>query len=105
MLFYVLLLLPLGNYLDQWASLNLFFAAGEKESYVNSVHKQAFLDPNILCFCTMSTQWLVSKQVMIRTMCCLSVVYQQLTLWHKSLQVTTVNVPICKLLEIIVDIK
>ncbi len=37
-----------GNYLDQWASLNLFFAAGEKESYVNSVHKQAFLDPNIL---------------------------------------------------------
>lgn len=37
-----------GNFLDQWASLNLFFAAGEKESYVNSVHKQAFLDENIL---------------------------------------------------------
>lgn len=37
-----------GDYIDQWQSLNLFFAAGEDESYINEVHKQAFLDPNIL---------------------------------------------------------
>lgn len=37
-----------ADYLDQWQSLNLFFSAQEDESYVNSVHKQAFLDPNIL---------------------------------------------------------
>lgn len=37
-----------GNYIDQWQSLNLFFASGEDESYINDVHKQAFLDPNIL---------------------------------------------------------
>jgi len=35
-------------YIDQWQSLNVFFAASEEESYVNSVHKQAFLDDNIL---------------------------------------------------------
>ena len=37
-----------GNYIDQWQSLNLFFAAGEDEEYVSRVHKQAFMDPNIL---------------------------------------------------------
>ena len=37
-----------GNYLDQWQSLNLFFAAGEDASYINEIHKKAFLDPNIL---------------------------------------------------------
>lgn len=37
-----------GNFLDQWQSLNLFFAAGEDESYINEVHREAFLDPNIL---------------------------------------------------------
>lgn len=37
-----------GKYLDQWQSLNLFFSAGEDESYINDVHKAAFLDPDIL---------------------------------------------------------
>jgi ribonucleoside-diphosphate reductase alpha chain len=37
-----------AKYIDQWQSLNLFFAAGEDESYINDVHKQAFLDQNIL---------------------------------------------------------
>lgn len=37
-----------GRWIDQWQSLNLFFAAGEDEGYVNSIHKKAFLDPNIL---------------------------------------------------------
>lgn len=37
-----------AKYIDQWQSLNLFFAAGEDESYINQVHKQAFLDQNIL---------------------------------------------------------
>ena len=35
-------------YIDQWQSLNLFFSSDEDESYINEVHKQAFLDPNIL---------------------------------------------------------
>ena len=37
-----------AKYIDQWQSLNLFFAAGEDEEYINEVHKQAFLDENIL---------------------------------------------------------
>jgi len=37
-----------AKWLDQWQSLNLFFAAGEDESYINKIHKQAFTDPNIL---------------------------------------------------------
>lgn len=37
-----------GKYVDQWMSLNLFFAAGEDESYINDVHKDAFLNPDIL---------------------------------------------------------
>ena len=37
-----------AKYIDQWQSLNLFFAANEEEAYINEVHKQAFLDPNIL---------------------------------------------------------
>jgi ribonucleoside-diphosphate reductase alpha chain len=37
-----------GKYIDQWQSLNLFFAAGEDESYINDVHKEAFLNPDIL---------------------------------------------------------
>ncbi len=37
-----------GRYIDQWQSLNLFFAAGERESYINEVHKEAFLNPDIL---------------------------------------------------------
>lgn len=37
-----------GNHIDQWQSLNLFFAAGEDEQYISEVHKEAILDPNIL---------------------------------------------------------
>ena len=37
-----------GKFIDQWMSLNLFFAAGEDESYINDVHKEAFLNPDIL---------------------------------------------------------
>lgn len=37
-----------GKFTDQWMSLNLFFAAGEDEAYINDVHKEAFLNPDIL---------------------------------------------------------
>ncbi|QDP60417.1 MAG: putative ribonucleoside-diphosphate reductase subunit alpha [Prokaryotic dsDNA virus sp.] len=37
-----------GKHLDQWQSLNLFFAAGEDEDYISQVHKEAFLNPDIL---------------------------------------------------------
>lgn len=37
-----------GKFTDQWMSLNLFFAAGEDEAYINEVHKAAFLNPDIL---------------------------------------------------------
>ena len=37
-----------AKWLDQWQSLNLFFAAGEDESHINKIHRDAFLDPNIL---------------------------------------------------------
>lgn len=37
-----------GKFMDQWQSLNLFFAAGEDEAYINEVHKEAFLNPDIL---------------------------------------------------------
>lgn len=37
-----------GKEIDQWQSLNTFFAAGTKESVINDVHREAFLDPNIL---------------------------------------------------------
>lgn len=37
-----------GNWLDQWQSVNLFFSAEEDPSYITRVHKEAFLDPNIL---------------------------------------------------------
>jgi ribonucleoside-diphosphate reductase alpha chain len=37
-----------GRYVDQWMSLNLFFAAGEEEGYINDIHKEAFLNPDIL---------------------------------------------------------
>ena len=37
-----------SQYIDQWQSLNLFFAADEDEMYINEVHKEAFKDPNIL---------------------------------------------------------
>lgn len=37
-----------AKYLDQWQSLNLFFAAGEDPKYIADVHKTAFEDENIL---------------------------------------------------------
>ena len=37
-----------GKFMDQWQSLNLFFAAGEDESYINEVHKEAFLNEDII---------------------------------------------------------
>ena len=37
-----------GKHLDQWQSLNLFFAAGEDEGYISEVHKEAFLNEDIL---------------------------------------------------------
>tara|TARA_Y100001951_G_C11298065_1_gene277535 strand:- start:137 stop:1834 length:1698 start_codon:yes stop_codon:yes gene_type:complete len=36
-----------SKYIDQWQSLNLFFAAGDDPTYINAVHKEAFLDPEI----------------------------------------------------------
>jgi ribonucleoside-diphosphate reductase alpha chain len=35
-------------YIDQWQSLNLYFSAEEEEEWISHIHKQAFLDPNIL---------------------------------------------------------
>lgn len=37
-----------AKYIDQWQSLNLFFASGESEELISQVHKTAFTDPNIL---------------------------------------------------------
>lgn len=37
-----------GRYIDQWQSLNLFFAAEERPEWISEVHQQAFEDPSIL---------------------------------------------------------
>lgn len=37
-----------GKWLDQWQSLNLFFAAGEDPKYIVDVHKEAFTNEAIL---------------------------------------------------------
>lgn len=37
-----------ANHIDQWQSLNLFFAADEDPVWISRVHKKAFNDPNIL---------------------------------------------------------
>lgn len=37
-----------GIFLDQWQSLNLFFAADEDEAWISEVHQEAFEDENIL---------------------------------------------------------
>ena len=37
-----------ANYIDQWQSLNLFFAADEDPAWIAEVHKQAFLDEKCL---------------------------------------------------------
>lgn len=43
-------------YIDQWQSLNLFFAADEDPVYIAEIHKQAFEDPNILALYYIYTQ-------------------------------------------------
>lgn len=37
-----------GKYVDQWQSLNLFFSAGEDPAEIARVHKEAFLDEEII---------------------------------------------------------
>lgn len=37
-----------GRWIDQWQSLNLFFAAGEDPKYIVDVHKEAFKNESIL---------------------------------------------------------
>ena len=37
-----------GQWIDQWQSLNLFFAAGEDPKYIADVHRAAFENENIL---------------------------------------------------------
>lgn len=37
-----------AKYIDQWQSLNLFFSEEEEEEWISQIHKQAFLDENIL---------------------------------------------------------
>lgn len=37
-----------SKYIDQWQSVNLFFSADESEAVISEVHKQAFLDPQII---------------------------------------------------------
>jgi ribonucleoside-diphosphate reductase alpha chain len=45
-----------SRYIDQWQSLNLFFAADEDPSYIAEVHQEAFADPNILALYYIYTQ-------------------------------------------------
>jgi ribonucleoside-diphosphate reductase alpha chain len=45
-----------GRYVDQWQSVNLFFAAEEDEAYIAYIHQQAFLDPNMLALYYIYTQ-------------------------------------------------
>lgn len=43
-------------YIDQWQSLNLFFAADEDPAWIAEVHQEAFSDPNILALYYIYTQ-------------------------------------------------
>jgi len=45
-----------SRYIDQWQSLNLFFAADEDPAWIAQVHKQAFEDQNILALYYIYTQ-------------------------------------------------
>jgi ribonucleoside-diphosphate reductase alpha chain len=45
-----------SRYIDQWQSLNLFFAADEDEAWIAEVHREAFLDENILALYYIYTQ-------------------------------------------------
>lgn len=45
-----------SRYIDQWQSLNLFFAADEDPAWIAEVHQEAFSDPNILALYYIYTQ-------------------------------------------------
>jgi ribonucleoside-diphosphate reductase alpha chain len=45
-----------SKYIDQWQSLNLFFAADEDPAWIAEVHAEAFRDPNILALYYIYTQ-------------------------------------------------
>lgn len=45
-----------SRYIDQWQSLNLFFAADEDPVWISEVHQEAFTDPNILALYYIYTQ-------------------------------------------------
>ena len=45
-----------SRYIDQWQSLNLFFGAEESPEWIAEVHRDAFLDPNILALYYVYTQ-------------------------------------------------
>jgi ribonucleoside-diphosphate reductase alpha chain len=45
-----------SRYIDQWQSLNLFFAADEDPAWIAEVHKEAFEDKNILALYYIYTQ-------------------------------------------------
>ena len=45
-----------GKYIDQWQSLNLFFAADENPAWIAEVHSEAFKDDNILGLYYVHTQ-------------------------------------------------
>ena len=45
-----------AQYLDQWQSLNLFFAADANPKDIAEIHKEAFNDPNILALYYVYTQ-------------------------------------------------
>lgn len=45
-----------SRYIDQWQSLNLFFAADEDPAWIAEVHQEAFADDNILALYYIYTQ-------------------------------------------------
>jgi len=45
-----------GMFVDQWMSLNLFFAADEDPVWISEVHREAFENPNILALYYIYTQ-------------------------------------------------
>lgn len=45
-----------GRYVDQWQSVNMFFAAEEDEEWIAEVHQEIFLDPNMLAAYYIYTQ-------------------------------------------------
>lgn len=45
-----------SRFIDQWQSLNMFFAADEDPAWIAEVHQEAFVDPNILALYYVYTQ-------------------------------------------------